>query len=49
MTGFIIIVVAMALAPIAFFVGGAIWSALMGDVLIHNANDNADEANPPTS
>ena len=48
MTGFIIIVVAMLLAPIAFFIGGAIWSALLGDVLIHNADDHADDANPAT-
>jgi hypothetical protein len=48
MTGFIIIVVAMLLAPIALFIGGAIWSAVMGDLLMHRVDANADDANPAT-
>ena len=48
MVGAIIILVAMLLAPIALFIGGAIWSAIMGDLVIHAANANSDDANPAT-
>jgi hypothetical protein len=43
MAGGIIIVVAMVLAiPIAVFVGGLIWSALMGQVLVEDARERYD-------
>jgi len=48
MLGLIVIIVVMALAPIALFIAGAIWSALMGDLLVHAADTNADDANPAT-
>ena len=48
MTGFIVIIVVMALAPVVFFVAGAVWSALLGDLLMHDADGHADDANPAT-
>ncbi|MFZ4515591.1 MAG: hypothetical protein ACOYN3_04700 [Acidimicrobiia bacterium] len=46
MTGFLVIVGVMVVAPIALFIGGAIWSAIMGDLLVQRANRNADDAHP---
>jgi hypothetical protein len=46
MTGFIAIVAVMVLAPIAIFAGGAIWSALMGDLIMHRVDAHADEVHP---
>ena len=48
MAGFIVIVAVMALAPIVLFVGGAIWSAIRGDLLMHDADSHADDAHPST-